>query len=56
MPDPVLLLRYAGFGLLFAGAVGQSWPVALGGLILLAYSWIARWLAQRVHGSATVTL
>jgi hypothetical protein len=42
-----LVLRYGGLGLLFAAAVAQRWELAAGGLILLAYSWIARWAQQR---------
>ena len=50
--QPSFILRYAGMGLILAAAIGYAdgkdvWPVALGGLILLAYSWVAKRLERR---------
>ena len=51
--QPSFVLRYAGMGLILAAAIGYAQEktgveyVALGGLILLAYSWVAKRLERR---------
>ncbi len=53
IPAPSFFLRYAGYGLItaaaFSMAAGQEGfgYIALGGFILLIYSWIAGWLERR---------
>ena len=53
--NPSFILRYAGMGLILASAIGYAdgkdvWPVAITGLILLAYSWVAGKLENRNSG------